>query len=50
MKIPAGTSVIKAVLVIHGHGTAWFDDAQFEEGATATEYRASRRRGGRQDR
>jgi len=41
MKIPAGTSVIKAILVFHGHGTAWFDDVQFEEGAAATEYHAS---------
>jgi hypothetical protein len=39
--IPDGTLEMHAVLVIHGHGTAWFDDVQLEEGPTPTPYQPS---------
>ena len=36
--IPDGTSKMTAILCVHGHGTAWFDDVQVEVGPTATVY------------
>jgi hypothetical protein len=40
-RIPDGSSVMRAVLVLHGHGTAWFDDVQVEEAPNATPYQPS---------
>ena len=37
--IADGTSEMRAVVCLHGHGTAWFDDVQVEEGSAATPYR-----------
>jgi len=39
--IPKETTRTVCILTLHGHGSAWFDDVQFEPGATATEYRQS---------
>jgi len=36
--LPAGTSKMTAILCVHGHGTAWFDDVQVEVGTAATPY------------
>lgn len=36
--IPNGSSEMRAIPVLHGHGTVWFDDLQVEEGDTATDY------------
>lgn len=36
--IPDGSSEMRAILTLHGHGVVWFDDLQVEEGDTATEY------------
>ena len=32
---------MRAILVLHGHGAAWFDDVQVEEGPGATPYQPS---------
>jgi hypothetical protein len=39
--VPKGASEMRAILCLHGHGTAWFDDVQVEEGPTPTEYQPS---------
>ena len=36
--IPKGTVRTIVILTLYGHGTAWFDDVQMEEGAKPTEY------------
>jgi len=36
--VPNGTARADVGLVLHGHGTAWFDDVQLEVGPVATEY------------
>lgn len=36
--VPSGASEIRAILTLHGHGTAWFDDVQLEAGAAASGY------------
>jgi len=36
--VPPGTNRVTVVLVIHGYGTAWFDDVQLELGDEATPY------------
>lgn len=33
-----GTTELRAVLCVHGHGTAWFDDVQVEEGTRPTPF------------
>lgn len=39
--VPDGTSELVAILTLHGHGAAWFDDAQVEEGLEPTPYQPS---------
>jgi hypothetical protein len=41
-EVPRGTSEVRAILVLHGHGVAYFDDAQLEVGDKASEYAPSR--------
>jgi len=36
--VPAGASKMTAILCVHGHGTAWFDDVQVEVGPAATAF------------
>jgi hypothetical protein len=36
--VPQEAAEMRAILCLHGHGTAWFDDAQVEAGTAATEY------------
>ena len=36
--VPDGASRMTAILCVHGHGTAWFDDVQLETGIVATAY------------
>ncbi len=36
--VPDGASTMTAILCVHGHGTAWFDDAQVETGRSATAF------------
>ncbi|MEN6496906.1 MAG: hypothetical protein ABFD16_21660 [Thermoguttaceae bacterium] len=40
-QVPDGASTAQAVLVVHGRGTAWFDDVQLEDGTAPTAYRRS---------
>lgn len=40
--IPVRTTEVVIILTLYGHGTAWFDDVQLEEGAQATDYAISR--------
>lgn len=39
--LPPGTSELRVILCLHGHGTAWFDDVQVEDGTAPTEYQPS---------
>ena len=39
--IPPRTNQVVVILTLHGHGTAWFDDVQLEEGSQATSYQTS---------
>jgi len=39
--VPPGANRVTVILVMHGYGTAWFDDAQLEMGDEATEYSPS---------
>ncbi len=39
--VPPEAGELKAILCLHGHGTAWFDDAQVEIGTAATAYQPS---------
>ena len=36
--VPDGASEVRALLVVNGHGKAWFDDVQVELGDVATDY------------
>ncbi|MDR3707463.1 MAG: hypothetical protein P4L33_04120 [Capsulimonadaceae bacterium] len=36
--VPEGTTDVRALLVVNGHGTAWFDDVQLEEGDQVSPY------------
>jgi len=40
-KPPPGASTLKAILVLHGHGTAYFDAVQLEVGTTPSDYAPS---------
>jgi hypothetical protein len=39
--VPQGANRMSVILVVHGYGTAWFDDAQLEIGDEATGYSPS---------
>ncbi len=39
--VPDHATVMRIIAVVHGHGTAWFDDVQLEAGEKATDYRPS---------
>lgn len=39
--VPPGANRMSLILVVHGFGTAWFDDVQLEEGESATPYTPS---------
>lgn len=39
--VPPGSVESVVILTLHGHGAAWFDDVQLEEGAQPTAYRLS---------
>ena len=40
--VPDEAAEMRAILVLHGHGTAYFDDVQVEAGDAATPYQPSR--------
>lgn len=39
IRVPEGAVEMRAQVLIHGHGSAWFDEVQVEEGPAATAYR-----------
>ena len=39
--VPEGTTTLRVILTLYGHGTAWFDDVQLEVGETPTAYEPS---------
>lgn len=39
--ISPGTNEVVIILTLHGHGTAWFDDVQLEQGASVSGYQVS---------
>lgn len=39
--VPRGANKVAVILLIHGYGTAWFDDVQLEMGDEASEYSPS---------
>ena len=41
IQVGADAAEMRAFLLIHGHGTAWFDDAQVEEASAASDYHPS---------
>lgn len=41
-EVPARTAEARAILLLHGHGEAYFDNVQLEVGSQATDYEPSR--------
>jgi len=41
-QVPERTAEARAILLLHGHGEAYFDDVQLEVGSEATDYEPSR--------
>lgn len=41
IRCPDSAAEMRAIVLIHGHGTAWFDDVQVEEAAAASDYQVS---------
>lgn len=41
IQVPEGAAEMRAIVLIHGHGTAWFDEVQVEEAASPTPYRVA---------
>ena len=39
--VPEGTTTLRVILTLYGHGTAWFDDVQLETGEATTAYQPS---------
>lgn len=41
IRCPDGASEMRAIVLVHGHGTAWFDDVQVEAATVASPYQPS---------